>query len=82
VESIAPLVQAAGLKRLYLLYCSGPPAVVDFRSSLPPLPALTRLQLWDCDRITEVQSAPLNAALFARMPKLTPAKFEENLLAL
>ena len=80
VESIAPLVCATQLERLWLYLCRGLPVVVDFRSSLPPLPALIELVLEDRCRITEVQSAPLNAALFTRMPKLTPAKFEQNLL--
>ena len=65
---------------MYLVLCRGPSAVVDFRSSLPPLPALLELRLDDRDRITAAQAAPLNAALFVRMPKLTLAKFEQNLL--
>jgi hypothetical protein len=80
VESIAPLARATKLERLRLDLCRGPPGVVDFRSSLPPLPALTELRLVDRCRMTAAQAAPLNAALFARMPKLTPTKFEQNLL--
>jgi hypothetical protein len=80
VESVDPLARATKLRRLCLSFCRGPPAVVDFRSSLPPLPALIELILEDRCRVTAAQAAPLNAALLARMPQLTPAKFEQNLL--
>ena len=80
VESSEPFVRATKLRHLCLSFCRGPPAVVDFRSSLPPLPALARLRLVDRCRITEDQAAPLSAALLARMPQLTPASFEQNLL--
>jgi hypothetical protein len=81
VESIAPIVHAARLDCLYLLFCRGPPAVVDFRSSLPPLPALTELRLEDRCRITAAQAAPLNAEMLARMPALSLANLAQNLLA-
>jgi len=81
VESVAPLTHATKLLALYLLRCRGPPAVVDFRRSLPRLPSLTFLELDDRSRLTAEQAAPLNAALLARMPQLTPPRFHQNLLA-
>lgn len=72
--------EAAKLRCVQLSFCRGPPDVVDFRSSLPPLPALTQLWIDDRCRLTADQAAPLNVALFARMPKLTFAEFHQNLL--
>ena len=80
IESAAPLAYATKLERLRLSFCSGPPGVVDFRRSLPPLLALTELNLKDCSRMTAAQAAPLNDDLFASMPKLISAQFKQNLL--
>jgi len=80
IESVAPLIHASRLATLHLLLCRGPPAVVDFRRSLPPLPSLTALELHDRSRLTDEQAAPLNVALLARMPRLTPERFTQFLL--
>jgi len=79
IESVAPLIHATKITKLHLRFCRGSPGVVDFRRSLPPLPALTALEISDRCRITAEQAAPLNAALFVRMPKLTSERFIQNL---
>ena len=79
IESAAPLTRAAKLATLTLFFCDGPAAVIDFRRSLPPLPSLTALEIHDDCRLTAEQVAPLNAALHARMPRLTPSRLSQNL---
>jgi len=79
MESAAPLASAVRLMVMFLLECRGPPGVVDFRRSLPPMPSLAFLRLDDRCHITAAQAVPLNAALFARMPQLTPSYFTQNL---
>ena len=69
------------LSMLFLRFCRGAPAVVDFRRSLPPIPSLTALILFDRCRITAQQASPLNGAILARMPQLTAERFLQNLLA-
>jgi hypothetical protein len=80
LESVEPLARATKLRSLWLSLCSGPPSDADFRRSLPPLPALTELSIAGGRRTTAAQAAPLKAALFARMPKLTRAMFKQQLL--
>jgi len=79
IESSQPLDAATKLATLHLLLCRGPPDVADFRRSLPPLPSLTALEIHDDCRLTAEQVAPLNAALHARMPRLTPSRLSQNL---
>lgn len=82
LESVAPLADARALQRLWLSYCPDLHGQsVQYRSILPSLPALTELQLYDRDRLTAEQVAPLNKALLRRMPMLRKSGLHERLKA-
>ena len=55
--------------------------LLDFRRELPAMAALSQLLLHDRVRLVPSAAAPLNAALFARMPRLKVKSFHQNLLA-
>jgi hypothetical protein len=89
LESVEPLGLAPQLRELFLSACAyAPPAPapriaeVQWRAVLPAMPLLERLALFDAPHcaVTLAQADDLNRALLARLPRLTPAHFHQNLL--
>lgn len=82
VESVGPLSRAPCLTRLRLSYCTGAQDQSrQWRLNLPDLPLLEWLELMDTDMciLSSREAAGLNRALMLRLPKLTSARFVQNL---
>lgn len=85
LESLAPLSNAPALTSLTFRACCGLDSseLINIRVMIPPMPLLLSLAIFDEDesRLAPLQAEPFNAALFQRLPKLTPQRFQQlNLL--
>ena len=82
VESAAPLSRAPSLTRLRLAYCTGSyDQSRQWRLTLPDLPLLDWLELLDTEMcvLNAREAAGLNRAMMLRLPKLSSARFVQNL---
>lgn len=85
LESLAPLSDAPALTELELFTCRGLHGeLINLRAMIPAMPLLQSLTIEDADGVFSVgeTAAPFDAALYQRLPKLTPEQFsvyyEEN----